>query len=372
MPIERQIARKPAVATAQHERSSWSFGQPRIKSEDRMFFTERLALLLETGSPLHTALETLERQADQEHVRHMIHQLLTNVSGGLTFAQALAKQPDAFPTTYVNLIAAAETGGFLPQVLQRLQEMDEKRRELNSALWAALSYPAFLMCFSFAVVVFMLTVVFPKFSVLFASIADELPPTTQLLMLLSDALRRYWLPAAVALGASATLVWRWGKRPEGALALDRLLRRVPLLGEIVIELQLVQFMSVMSLSLTNGVTVLDALRSCREIVRSVSFQRFVSRLETHINEGGALSPVFAETEFLPALVPQMIATGEQTGNLAMVMGRISEFYEREWKKRLTVFAKIAEPAMLLLMGTVVGVIVASLILPIFKLSRGVH
>ena len=272
----------------------------------------------------------------------------------------------------MNLIAAAEKGGFLPQVLQRLQEMDEKRRELSAALWAALSYPAFLMCFSFAVVVFMLAAVFPKFSVLFASIADELPPTTHLLMLMSDVLRKYWAPIGVALLAGATLVWKWSKRPEGAVALDRLLRRVPLLRDIVIELQLVQFMSVMSLSLTNGVTVLDALRSCREIVTSLSFQRFVSRLEKHVNEGGALSPVFNETEFLPALVPQMIATGEQTGNLAMVMGRISEFYEREWKKRLTVFAKIVEPAMLLLMGTVVGVIVASLILPIFKLSRAIH
>ncbi len=334
-----------------------------------MFFTERLALLIEAGIPLHSSLETLERQASAS-VRRMIRELRIGVSEGLSLSQALARQPETFNSTYVNLVAAGEQGGFLPEVLERLKEMDEKRQELNSTLVAALSYPAFLAVFSTAVVAFVLLVVFPKFAELFASIQDQLPLTTRGLMWVSEGLGSYWPFLLGGLAGAVLVFWQWVSRPEGAAAVDRVVLRVPLLRDIVVQLNVVQFMRVMSLSIGNGVGLLDALRACRDVARSPSFERFIERLETRVSEGGRIASGL-DQQLLPPLVPEMVATGEETGNLALVMGRVADFYEREWRRKLALVSKIAEPAMLLVMGAVVGLLVSSLILPIFQLSRAV-
>ncbi|MEE9279932.1 MAG: type II secretion system F family protein [Myxococcota bacterium] len=342
----------------------------RVQGRALMFFTERLALLLEAGIPLHSGLETLERQATATHVQQMIRDLRLGVSGGLSLSQALAKQPEIFGTTYTNLVAAGEQGGFLPEVLQRLQEMDEKRQELSSTLMSALSYPAFLVVFSLAVVTFVLLVVFPKFAELFDSIRDELPLSTRVLMGTSEALGSYWPFVLGGLGATMLILWRGLKRPEGAALLDHCMLRLPVIRDIVIQLNVVQFMRVMSLSLGNGVGLIDALRASREVATSPAFRGFIDRLETRVSEGGRIAAGL-DHKLLPPLVLEMVSTGEESGKLSLVMGRIADFYEREWRRKLAILSKIAEPAMLLVMGAVVGLLVSSLILPIFKLSRAV-
>ncbi len=346
--------------------------EPPVTGKERMFFTERLALLLETGSPLHSSLEALQRQAPREEVRRVIGGILQDVTEGLSLSQALAREPAVFSRTYVSLIAAAEGGGFLPEVLQRLRDMDEKRQELQSTLIAAFSYPAFLILFSFAVIVFVLVAVFPKFSELFATILDDLPVTTRGLMAASDFLIHHWVPVLSGITGFALTTWVWARTESGAAFFDRLLLRLPLLREILIDLHVVQFMRLMSLSLSNGVPILDALRSCRDAAGSPTFRAFVERLETRVNEGGGLAGGFEQSDLIPPLVAQTITTGEETGRLAMVTGRLADFYEKEWRRRLDLISKLVEPIMLLVMGGVVGLIVSSLILPIFKLSRAVH
>jgi type II secretory pathway component PulF len=373
MPIEIQNTQTSPRTVDVKEKARELLSRERgVTGKERMFFTERLALLLETGSPLHSSLEALQRQAAREPVRHLIGEILQDVTEGHSLSQALGRQPDVFPRTYVSLVSAAEGGGFLPEVLQRLRDMDEKRQELQSTLVTAFSYPAFLILFSFAVIVFVLVVVFPKFSELFSTIMDELPVTTRGLMAVSDFLLRYWAPALAGTATVTLAAWVWAKSSRGGAFLDRLLLALPGLREILIELNVVQFMRVMSLSLTNGVPVLDALRSCREVTRSPTLKNFVASLETRVNEGGNLSTGFQQSRLMPALVAHTITTGEETGRLAMVAGRLADFYERQWRRRLELVSKLVEPVMLLLMGGVVGLIVSSLILPIFKLSKAIH
>ena len=344
----------------------------KVGPRERMFFTERLSLLLDTGIPLHVALESLARQASHGEMSRLTDRLNEDVKGGSTFARALAERPDVFPPTYVNLIAAAEVGGFLPVALDRLRDAEERREELRATLSAALSYPAVLAVASIGVVIFVLVVVFPKFEEIFAVIHDQLPITTRWLMATSDFLRRFWLPILAVTGGGGLLFSRWVRRPEGIAAIDRLMLAVPGLREIVIQLNVVQILRVMGLSLANGVGMLDALRSAREAVSSVYFADFIGRVEQGVSEGRGLQHGFNEEPRLPELVKQMIETGEESGNLPAVMARLADFYEREWRRALGMIAKIAEPAMLLVMGCVVGLIVSSLILPIFKLSRAVH
>lgn len=343
-----------------------------VSARDRMFFTERLALLLETGHSLHASLETVGKQVDNKLMRELVAQLREDIGAGLSFSQALAKHPQVFSTTYVNLVAASEQGGFMAEVLEQIKEMEDKRAQLVATLQSALFYPVFLILFSIGVVFFVLIVVFPKFGDLFSAIADELPLTTRFLMTVSDLLRHDWIYVVGGLGALLYLFMRWLKSPKGAATMDRLKLTLPLIREIFVQMYVSQVMRVISLSLGNGVTVLETLKSCHDVVRNRVFGRFIEDVETHVNEGSGLAIGFQQADFIPALVKQMITTGEETGNLPLVTKRIADFYEQELTKKLTIVAKIVEPLMLVVMGLVVGIIVSSLILPIFKLSRVVH
>lgn len=345
---------------------------PKIGSRERMFFTERLSLLLDTGVPLHLGLESLAKQSTHGEMAALVCRLNEDVRGGSTFARALGAYPDVFPATYVNLIAAAEIGGFLPIALERLRDMEERREELRATLTSAISYPAVLAFFSVAVVIFVLVVVFPKFEDIFAMIHDQLPITTRWLMATSDLLRRWWVPILIVMGVGLKVFSSWAKRPEGVAGIDRAMLAIPGLRDIVIQLNVVQLLRVLGLSLENGVGMVEALRSARDAVSSDHFRLFIDRVEVGVTEGRGLNHGFNQEPMLPDLVKQMIETGEESGNLPAVMSRMADFYEREWRRALGMIAKIAEPAMLLIMGCVVGLIVSSLILPIFKLSRAVH
>ena len=348
-----------------------SLGGRKVSGKDRMFFTEQLGLLLETGTNLHGALEALQTQMPPGKLRDVTATLLQDIAGGKSFSHALAEHPEVFSENYVNLVAASEAGGFMHEVLYQLLELEEKREQLRSTLVSAFSYPAFLMAFSVGVVIFVLMVVFPKFGDLFVSIADQLPITTKVLMAMSDGLRAYWVyllggAAALAVGAK-----RWSDTQAGRDTLDGLKLRIPLIKDIFSQLYLIQAMRVLSLSLTNGVPMIEALRASREVVENRIFRRFIDGIHDLVQEGNRLAVGFERADFIPLTVKQMIATAEESGNLAKVMLRLADFYERELGKKLATFAKLAEPVMLLVMGTVVGLLVSSLILPIFKLSRAV-
>ena len=347
-----------------------SFGS-RISSQDRRFFTEQLTLMLETGANLYEALQLLQEQSQQSAMSEIIGALLEDVASGRSFSEALAEHPEAFSTTYVNLVAASESGGFLHQVLAELLQMEEKADELNSTVRSALAYPAFLSFFSLGAVVFVLVAVFPKFSVMFAKIYDQLPATTIVLMHASEFLRSYWIPTIVALAAATIVAMRWKDTPGGREKLDRLKVTLPGIKHVFIQIYIVQTLRVMSLSLANGVNIIDALNATRDVVDNAIMRQFFVTVEEQVQQGNGIAAGFAQNELIPVLVQRMIATGEDSGNLPKVMSRLAEFYERELTKRLTSLSKMAEPIMLLVMGLVVGIIVSSLILPIFKLSRAV-
>lgn len=341
-------------------------------ARERMQFSEQLALLLDTGVSLHAALAGLRAQETHPARAAVLGRLGDDILEGKSLSAALARQPEMFPPIYVNLVAAGEQGGFLPQVLQQLIDMDEKAEKMRSMLASALSYPAFLSVFSLATIVFVLVGVFPKFTEMFQQIRSELPASTLVLMALSDLLRLQW-PWVLGSGALllAGLVHVW-QQPRTRQAVDHWKLRVPGLRELFAQIYLSQTLRVLGLSLANGVPLVDALKACQDLVRNHLFVRFIDDLRQQVIEGQGIAQGFRASPFVPPLVQQMVATGEETGNLAKVMTRIADHYDRELAQRITVFARLAEPVMLLVMGALVGVIVASLILPIFKLSRAIH
>ncbi len=344
----------------------------KLTANHRKFFTEQLALLIETGNTLHGSLEMLASQSDHDELKAMINDLHDKVTKGKTFSQALRRHKDLFSPTYITLVDAGEQGGYLVTVLGHLLEMEEKREELRSMMVSAFTYPVILTVFSIAVVIFVLTSIFPKFTVLFSSSGTDLPTITQLLMTASDFLLNYWwvlLSVIVMLGLYLKMLL---SQPVFRSRLDHTLLTSPVIGTLLIRLYLTHMMRLLSLSLENGVNLVDALIICKDATGNRSFQKFVEKLVSNVSEGKGLGVGFRETKFIPQLIKQMIQTGEESGKLPLVTGRIADYYQKELAKKLSMLSKIIEPAMLLLMGVFVALIVSALILPIFKLSSTMH
>jgi type IV pilus assembly protein PilC len=370
MAIEIKAAAAVPGQAAQPPRR-WRFGAA-VSVRERMLFTERLAMLLETGMPLHAALDTLAAQCTNPRLKQAITAIAGEIVGGKSLAAAVATQGTLFPAAYVSLVGAAEAGGFLPEVLTQLTEMEDRQEKLRSALTGAMVYPAFLALLSLGVVVYVLVGVFPKFAEMFESIKDQLPASTVALMALSDILRQYWAPIVLGIAAAAVALARWAGSAAGAALIDRAKMKVPVARDLFMQSYMARTMRVMGTSLGNRVSVRDTIAACREAVENREFQGFLARVEEHVVEGRGFASAFNTEAGIPPMVRQMIATGDQTGKLALVMGRIADFYERELLRRIATLSKLAEPIMLLFMGVAVGVIVTSLILPIFKIARAVH
>jgi len=342
-----------------------------ISDKDRKFFTEQMALLLETGTNLQASLQALKKQLQNPAMISLVDQLSDDIGQGQQFSSALARHPKVFSTTYVNLVAASEDGGFMHQVLEQLLSLDEKREQLRQTLVSALSYPVFLLVFALGVVIFVLVVVFPKFADLFSQIQDQLPATTVFLMAASEFLKKFWIESLLGLSALVIGFKYWSSTDKGIERLDWMKLNVPLLRNIFTQLYLVQSLRVLSLSLSNGVGMMDSLNASKYVVNNRIFQQFIGQVEDSVENGNGVASGFRNTSFIPPIVEQMISTGEETGSLPKVLTRLSDYFETELTNRLRTLSRLAEPMMLLIMGGVVGVIVSSLILPIFKLSRAV-
>lgn len=340
-----------------------------VGDSERKFFTEQMALLLETGTPLQQSLQALRKQLDNPAMIELVDQLTDDIAQGKQFSVALAQHPDVFSTTYVNLVAASEDGGFMHEVLQQLLALDEKREQLKKTLVSALSYPVFLMVFAFAVVIFVLVVVFPKFADLFAQIADQLPLTTMFLMAASNVLKQHWILLSAGLALTIVGYKLWAATEDGQRRLDWARLNLPLLRGVYTQMYLINSLRVLALSLGNGVGMMDSLHASKYVVGNRLFQEFIGRVEEQVETGNGIAAGFKNVNFIPPIVEQMISTGEETGNLPKVLGRLADYFEGELSSKLQTLSRLAEPVMLLVMGGVVGLIVSSLILPIFKLTR---
>ena len=350
-----------------------AFFKPKsISTKERIFFFQQIQLLIQTGTPIRAGLEALKKQIDKKNIQEVITGLIEKIDDGKSFSFALSKYPEVFSSTHINLIAASEEGGYMDKVLQQIIDMEERREKMRESLKSAISYPAFLATFSLGVVVFILVVVFPKFSELFIKIHDQLPVTTKFLMWLSDALTNNWPVIIGIVAAIFVLIHRYLHSQVGRTQMDRFKLSAPIVKSVFTQVYLVQSLRVMYLSLSNGVSIVDTIKSCKKTVQNKIYEAFLDKVLFKINEGSGISTGFSQAQFIPPLVKQMISTGEETGNLPTVMGKIADHYENELLKHLHTLSKLAEPIMLVVMGAIVGIIVSSLILPIFLLSRAVQ
>ena len=344
------------------------FSKP-IKTGEVIFFTSQLSLMLEIGTPLKNALQAIRNQTQNTDFREVIGTVLHDIEEGRQLSDALRRHPRVFDSTFISLVKAGEAGGFLAETLNRTVEMQEKRQALLAQIKSALAYPMVLCILGFFVIVFVLVGVLPKFTVFFEGKEHILPLTTRFLMAMSASLQQYWWAYLIGcIGACLGLKF-FKDSEQGQTLIDWSFIKIPLLSGLSNKINTCNMLRTLGHLMESQVPILQALEVTRGTIDNRYFRRFIQQIQDHVRQGGKFAQLFSNYPFILDSVKQMVATGEEVGNLAQVMLRLAKFYDAEVDRQLKTIASMIEPLALIVMGAVVGVIVSSVILPIFKLSQ---
>jgi type II secretory pathway component PulF len=348
------------------------FRRSTVKSKEVIFFTSQLSLMLEVGTPLINGLAALEKQTKNPAFKQVIQALHRDIEEGQQLSDAMRRHPRVFNHVYTSMIKAGETGGFLKEILERLAEMQEKRLALIAQLKSTLTYPAILCLVGFLVVVFVLVGVLPKFTTFFAGKEKILPVSTRFLMALSVSLRGYWWAYVVIALGLIIGIKVWKESEFGQTVIDRVCVSGPILARLYNKIYTCQLLRTLGHLMHSQVPLLEALDVTRSTINNRHFRQFIDKITDHVEKGGRFAQPFTTYPYVLDSVKQMVATGEEVGNLPGVMLRLAEYYDIEVDRELKNIAALIEPLALILLGGVVGVIVGSVILPLFRLAHAIH
>jgi|GEM_PF-3027359 len=345
----------------------------KIKLRDRSAFFERLALMLDAGTSLYSALESMERSGDPNTPIHaVVSRLKNDINNGIPFSEALGKYPNLISGVQLKLIAAAEQGSFLPEVINKIVDFDNRQQRLKSALFGALTYPAVLLVVSILVCTFVLLVVFPQFKEMFSSMSDQLPTVSRWMFNLSTQLTENGTIIMPLFIAGLVLLFRWATSSHGKTALKLLVLRIPFIRNMYLSYGISQMARVLALSLEHGVSISDALQHLAGSFGNSQVGETLTDVADRVESGQGLSIGFANSKHMPDMVKQLVSAGEESSSLSRVFTKLANHYENEIDRQVSTLGKIAEPVMLLVMGMMIGGLVSALILPIFKLSTTVN
>lgn len=343
-----------------------------VKPLDVTYFLSQLSLMLEIGTPLARGLKAAADQTKNPEFAGIIRSILLDIEEGRQLSEGMSRYPDIFDGIIVSMVKAGETGGFLKEILDRIVLMQEKHQALVTQIRSVLTYPIVLSIMSFAVIIFVLVGILPKFTILFAGKEAILPFSTRFLMHLSLSLRLYWWVYIIVITGIIFGLKFWKTSKAGKTIIDRFLLSAPLAGRISNKIYTSQLLRILGSLMESQVPLLEALKVTRDTFTNRYFRDFLDKIIEHVNQGGKLSRSFADNPYVLESVKQMVVTGEEVGNLPKIMLRLADFYDNEVEKDLKIVSSMIEPVALIILGIVVGLIVSSVILPIFKIAHTIH
>ncbi len=355
---------------ASQQQSLWSrelWTRP-VSKKQVLQFTEQLALLTDTGVSLAQAIGAIMQQESHPQFRRVLGELLEALEQGQDFSVALEQYPKLFSPTYVTLVRAGEATGLMSQMLERVGDYLRAELDMRRKVWSAMAYPAVMAVMAVGVTVFLLTYVLPKFTPLFSSRGMKLPLPTRVVMAISQSLTGYWWAWLLVVVAVAGAVYWALRTPQGRWYWDLWKLRLPVLGNLQQKIILARSLRTLGLLLRCGVPLLEALRLTSQVSANCHYQASWDRVSEEVTAGKEIHTVLQDDPLFPPMLVRMIATGEETGRLDEVLGRVSLHYDREVEGALKAATSLIEPLMIGVMGVVVGGIGLALMLPIFKLS----
>ena len=343
------------------------FGES-IKTRDVVIFTRQLATMIDAGLPIVQCLDVLAAQSPNKKLRVVVRQLKDEVEAGSTFTDALRKHPKLFDDLFVNMVAAGEVGGILDSILHRLSGYMEKAMKLKSKIKGAMIYPATIVTVAVGVTAVLLIFVIPVFAELFGSFGQALPAPTQFVINLSNFTVTYAKYMALVLVAAAIGCRQFYKTESGRLFFDQMFLQLPVFGDLIRKSAVARFTRTLSTLVSSGVPILDALAITARTAGNKIVERAVMATRVSISEGKTIADPLAQSKVFPPMVCQMISVGETTGALDAMLTKIADFYEEEVDNAVANLTALMEPLVILFLGVVIGGLVISMYLPIFKLG----
>ena len=345
-----------------------AFLQPSVQENDIIVFARQFSTMIDAGLPIIQCLEILLNQQENPTFKKVIKEIKGDVEGGQTFAAALKKHPKLFDALFVNMVAAGEAGGILDIILRRLSNYMEKMMKLKRQVKGAMTYPVVTMVIAVVVVGVILVFVIPTFTEMFSNFNAALPLPTQIVINMSDFVRGNILYIIGGIIIASIAYKQFGKTAKGRKVLDRTYLKMPVFGILIRKVAVSKFTRTMGTMLNSGVAILDALDIVAKTAGNVVIEESIYEVRAGISEGRTMADPLIESGIFPSMVCSMIAVGESTGALDTMLEKIADFYDDEVDQAVENLTAMIEPFMLVFLGTVIGGLVVSMYLPIFKLA----
>jgi type IV pilus assembly protein PilC len=339
-----------------------------VKPKSLQVFARQLATMIEAGVSVVAALVTLEEQTDDKYLREVVSEVRGDVESGLILSKALARHPKVFNRLFVSMVAAGESSGTLDTVLDRVATQIEKDTKLRRRVKGAMVYPTVVLSFATLVLIFMLMFIVPVFQSVFAQLNGNLPAPTQVIIDMSHLLRGYWFIIFPMIGAMVWLARRLKATPEGTKRWDQFKLRVPMkIGDVVHKIALARVSRTLATLVAAGVDIISALDIAAGTAGNWVVEQALIETSVRVHEGVPISVPLIEDTVFPPMVGQMVRIGEETGELDKMLSKIADFYEDEVDASIQSLTSIIEPLLMICVGAMVGTIVISMYLPMFKL-----
>lgn len=341
----------------------------RVKIKDLTIFSRQFATMVNAGLALLQSLDILSNQTESESLRATLRKVRTDVEVGLPLSQALSKHPAVFNRLYSDLVRAGETGGALDVILLRLAAYLEKMEGLRRKVKAAMTYPTTVMIIALLITTGLITFGIPVFAKLYEGFGAELPGPTRFLMFLSFVMRRYMLILIALLVVMIILLKRWRSTESGAMRVDAFLLDLPVFGPLLRKTAIARFTRTFGILLSSGVPVLEAMEVVAQTAGNKVIERATMKARTSIKEGSTISAPLERMDVFPPMVTQMIAVGEETGELSDMLIKVADFYDDEVDAAVDGLTAMIEPLLMVFLGVVIGFIVIAMYLPLFNLPQ---
>jgi type IV pilus assembly protein PilC len=341
--------------------------KPKVKLKELAIFSRQFATMINSGLPLLRTLAILEEQSEAKELKRVVGEMRLEVEKGSSLSTAMLKHPRAFSRLYVSMIKAGETSGNLDQVMVRLADTIENEVSLRHKIKSAMTYPVVVLILVTLILAAMLLFVVPTFEDLYSSLGGQLPLPTRILLAVSEAFRKFFLVFAAIFVGLAFLFRRWKASEKGRLTFDRMLLKMPIFGTLFHKAALSRFSRTLSVLNRSGVPILQALDIVADTVNNAVIAEAVKDVQSSVKEGESLATPLARHEVFPPMVVQMIAVGEETGALDVMLEKIADFYDEEVAAAVESLTSLIEPVMIAVVGGAVGTIVICLYMPLFNI-----
>jgi type IV pilus assembly protein PilC len=366
--VSASLRRQGVMVTKIKKRRS--SGGKSIKGKDIAVFTRQLATMMKAGVPLLQAFDIVGRGSPNPRLTRLLMDIRSDVETGTNLASAFRRHPQYFDALYCNLVEAGEAGGILEELLSRLAMYQEKTIAIKQKVKSAMIYPVSVLVVAFVVVTVIMIFVIPAFKDVFKSFGAELPAPTLMVMGMSDVFVSYWwLIFGSLFGGGYMFLQTWKRSQKMQFAMDRLLLRLPIFGELIRKSIIARWTRTLSTMFAAGVPLVEALDSVGGTAGNSVYSQATEQIQRDVATGTALTTSMTASGVFPNMVLQMAAIGEESGALDDMLSRAADFYEEEVDEMVKGLSTLLEPVIIVFLGTLIGGIVVSMYLPIFKLGQ---